>query len=452
MKTYYVAGMPYSDELYHHGIKGQVHGIRRYQNEDGSLTAAGRIRYGVGQAINSVSKAASAAAEFVTGNKARERLQRAQSMTKPGEGSRTLISNARNSAQQIRQNAQNIKSSGEAYASRLKSTSNKYADKISSSNVRVNKNKASASESRYLAQHPEKRLGADSQKYSKMASEKWAEAQKANKSGDSYSDQARNLFVSTVKQSAKRQAALERKSAIESGEAKGMAFTSRKAAADRAQRDADRAELMAEKFASKSNDLAKKSDAEYAKARSAEKQSNRLSAKSKAANAMETAGHNKEALVSQRKADRAQREQDRAELMAEKFAGKAETARRESATKSAAENKRATSLFNTAAKLERERNQKTAARDRAIASAQRQYDKTLPGMAASMMRAMEARYEQIVEEVNDPKKKQKIKTALRKLGGQIDSLGSETIKSISGKYDSMINLVKGMFDKVFSKS
>lgn len=38
------------DSLMHHGVKGQKHGTRRWQYEDGSLTPAGRIHYGVGEA------------------------------------------------------------------------------------------------------------------------------------------------------------------------------------------------------------------------------------------------------------------------------------------------------------------------------------------------------------------------------------------------------------------
>ena len=43
--NYYVGNNTYGNDLYHYGIKGQKWGIRRFQNEDGSLTEAGIRRY-----------------------------------------------------------------------------------------------------------------------------------------------------------------------------------------------------------------------------------------------------------------------------------------------------------------------------------------------------------------------------------------------------------------------
>ena len=45
MSQYYLTR---EDELYHYGAKGQKWGLRRWQNEDGSLTPAGREHYGYG--------------------------------------------------------------------------------------------------------------------------------------------------------------------------------------------------------------------------------------------------------------------------------------------------------------------------------------------------------------------------------------------------------------------
>lgn len=65
MKIYYVAGLPYSDELYHHGIKGQKWGVRRYQNADGTYTMLGKVRYGAGKAARSTGRVIKKAASKV---------------------------------------------------------------------------------------------------------------------------------------------------------------------------------------------------------------------------------------------------------------------------------------------------------------------------------------------------------------------------------------------------
>lgn len=49
--NYYIGAIPYSSELYHHGIKGQKWGVRRYQNKDGSRTKAGMSRYKKGREV-----------------------------------------------------------------------------------------------------------------------------------------------------------------------------------------------------------------------------------------------------------------------------------------------------------------------------------------------------------------------------------------------------------------
>lgn len=66
-----------SNELQHHGIKGQKWGVRRFQNADGSLTAEGKKRYSVSdyqQAIDKTKTAGKIVNEAKTLNNAVKRV------------------------------------------------------------------------------------------------------------------------------------------------------------------------------------------------------------------------------------------------------------------------------------------------------------------------------------------------------------------------------------------
>ena len=54
MEVRYASSSP--SELFHHGIKGQKWGIRRYQNPDGTLTEEGRRRFGTVAGLEKVQR------------------------------------------------------------------------------------------------------------------------------------------------------------------------------------------------------------------------------------------------------------------------------------------------------------------------------------------------------------------------------------------------------------
>ena len=61
------------NELYHHGVKGQKWGVRRYQNEDGSLTTAGRKRRNKIGVLQPVYSALIGASDKMSSNKSIKR-------------------------------------------------------------------------------------------------------------------------------------------------------------------------------------------------------------------------------------------------------------------------------------------------------------------------------------------------------------------------------------------
>ena len=73
-----------NDELYHHGVRGMKWGVRRYQNYDGSLTAAGMKRFN--KSLDDYEKADARYKAAKEAHKAAKRADNYQeSVTKKGE-------------------------------------------------------------------------------------------------------------------------------------------------------------------------------------------------------------------------------------------------------------------------------------------------------------------------------------------------------------------------------
>ena len=83
------------DELYHHGIKGQRWGVRRYQNPDGSLTPEGVRRYGTVENFNKIQKQKSKGLIERTRDKRKmKKLRQAREQKKAWEAEKERIVNS----------------------------------------------------------------------------------------------------------------------------------------------------------------------------------------------------------------------------------------------------------------------------------------------------------------------------------------------------------------------
>ena len=83
-------------ELQHHGIKGMRWGVRRYRNDDGSLTAAGQKRYDRDQRENAGKKKGNKVAQADPNRWVREDIERSKRLTDSTKQLNQELSNAVN--------------------------------------------------------------------------------------------------------------------------------------------------------------------------------------------------------------------------------------------------------------------------------------------------------------------------------------------------------------------
>ena len=86
----------FTDELYHHGIKGQKWGIRRYRNYDGSYTQTGLKRYYESKS------------EYEAADEKYKRQKAEYKSNKKADGAKTKLTNARINRVRLKRRTNNI--------------------------------------------------------------------------------------------------------------------------------------------------------------------------------------------------------------------------------------------------------------------------------------------------------------------------------------------------------
>lgn len=85
--------MSNNNELYHWGVKGMKWGVRRYQNNDGSLTSAGRKRYERDQRENAGKKKGNKVGQADPNRWVREDMERTKRLS---EASSSMVNELKN--------------------------------------------------------------------------------------------------------------------------------------------------------------------------------------------------------------------------------------------------------------------------------------------------------------------------------------------------------------------